>query len=114
MRELHQLVRHLCRADKKSNQRLTCTLGRPRESEDQSLPDRKLIMDLHNLLTIWSCWSPAHTLPAVELKWSKVHIDLYTHSTVPHMTLSKTLDHKFVESTKRDYSLQGTRFEWLV
>jgi hypothetical protein len=44
---------------------------------------------------------PAHTLPVVELNWTKVHVHLYTHVIFSYDSVQK-LAHNFVQGIKRD------------
>jgi hypothetical protein len=36
-------------------------------------------MNLHCVLALHPCKARTHTLPAVELTWTKVHVDMYAH-----------------------------------
>jgi hypothetical protein len=57
---------------------------------------------------------PVHTLPVVELKLSKVQVDIYNHDTIFSYNSVKKLTHNFVESTKRNDSLFYSWFELLI
>jgi hypothetical protein len=35
--------------------------------------------------------TPAHTLPSVELQWTKVHVDMYVHDTSFQVILSQIM-----------------------
>jgi hypothetical protein len=49
--------------------------------EEHILPERTLKMNFTEVLALHSCSPPVHTHPVVRLKWAKVLLDLYAHST---------------------------------
>jgi hypothetical protein len=57
---------------------------------------------------------PVHTLPVVELKLSKVQVDIYNNDTIFSYNSVKKHTHNFVESTKRNHSLLYSWFELLI
>jgi hypothetical protein len=57
----------------------------------------------------------AHTLPTIELRWTKVHVDIQdAHDTSFCENSVKRPAHQFVESTRRVNSLFGSWFESFI
>jgi hypothetical protein len=57
----------------------------------------------------------AHTLPTIELRWNKVHVDIQNaHDTSFRENSVKRSAHQFVESTRRVNSLFGSWLESLI
>jgi hypothetical protein len=65
-------------------------------------------MNLLSVQALYLCKTRAHTLPAVELIWSNVHVDMYAHDDSFHSFLAKNWLTNLKECSKQVDSLVGS------